>query len=56
MQSSIQLVAGAMQSSIQLVAGALIPGVKREADNLPPSSAEVKNVWRYTHTYSWRGA
>jgi len=39
---------------------ALSPGLKRlfyEADHLPPSSAEFKNVWGYTsspHTYSWR--
>jgi len=36
-------------------------GIKRpgrEADHSPPSSAEVKNAWRYTSTpiaSSWRG-
>jgi hypothetical protein len=33
--------------------GALSLGIKRprcEADRLPPSSAEVKNVWSYTST------
>jgi hypothetical protein len=34
-------------------AGAFSLGVKqpgREADNSPPSSAEVKNAWKYTST------
>jgi hypothetical protein len=34
--------------------GALSPGVKRpgrEADNSPPTSAEVKNTWIYTHVF-----
>jgi hypothetical protein len=38
---------------IQWVPEALFLGVKRpghEADNPPPSSAEVKNAWRYTST------
>jgi hypothetical protein len=38
--------------------GGSFPGVKRpgrEADHSPPSSAEVKNAWRYTST-PWRGA
>jgi len=46
-----------------LVQGALSLGVKRpgrEADNSPPSSAEVKNAWSYTSTLpntpSWRDA
>jgi hypothetical protein len=42
-----------MQHLICLVPGALSLGVKRlgsEADHLPPSSAEVKNAWRYTYT------
>jgi hypothetical protein len=25
----------------------------READNLPPSNAEVKNVWSYTSTHPY---
>jgi hypothetical protein len=36
---------------IQWVPGLLLSGVKRlerQADHLPPSSAEVKNVWSYT--------
>jgi hypothetical protein len=42
-----------IQSPNQRVLGALTPGVKRsgrEADHSPPSSAEVKNTWRYTPT------
>jgi hypothetical protein len=41
------------QPPIQWVPWALSLGVKRlgrEADNLPPSSAEVKNAWSYTST------
>jgi hypothetical protein len=41
------------QPPIQWVLGALSLGVKRpgrEADHLPPSSAEVKNAWSYTST------
>jgi hypothetical protein len=41
------------QLLIQWVPGALSLGVKRagrEADHLPPSSAEVKNAWIYTST------
>jgi hypothetical protein len=41
------------QSPIQWVPGALSLGVKRpgrEADQSPPSSAEVKNMWSYTST------
>jgi len=41
------------QPPIQWVPGAFTPGVKwpgRKADHLPPSSAEVKNLWRYTST------
>jgi hypothetical protein len=40
----------------------LSPGVKRlrlEADNSPPSGANVKNTWSYTSTSNtspWRGA
>jgi hypothetical protein len=39
----------------QRVTGALSLGVKRpgrEADHSPPSSADVKNAWRYTSTPS----
>jgi hypothetical protein len=38
---------------MQWVPGALSPGIKRpgrEADQSPPSSAEVKNEWCYTST------
>jgi hypothetical protein len=38
---------------IQWIPGDLSLGVKlpgREADNSPPSTAEVKNTWRYTST------
>jgi hypothetical protein len=38
---------------IQRVQGVLSLGVRRperEADNSPPSSAEVKNAWNYTST------
>jgi hypothetical protein len=41
------------QPPIQWVPGALSLGVKRperEADNSPPSSAEVKSTWSYTST------
>jgi hypothetical protein len=41
------------QSPIQWVLEALSLGVNlpgREADHLPPSTAEVKNAWRYTST------
>jgi hypothetical protein len=44
---------GPTQLPIQCVPGALSPGVKRlgrEADHIPPSTAEVKNVWSYTST------
>jgi hypothetical protein len=45
--------------SIQWVPGALSLGVKRpgrEADHLPPASAEVKKMWIYTSTppYAFR--
>jgi len=46
-----RLALGSTQSSVQWVPGALSLGVKRlghEADQPPPSSAEVKNAWRYT--------
>jgi hypothetical protein len=41
------------QPPIEWVPGALHPGVKRpgrEADNSPPTSAEVKKTWIYTST------
>jgi hypothetical protein len=44
---------GRAQSHIQWVSGALSQRVKRpgrEADHSPPTSAEVKKVWRYTST------
>jgi hypothetical protein len=44
---------GPTQPPIQWVPGALSPGVKRqgrEADHLPPTSAEVKKMWIYTST------
>jgi hypothetical protein len=44
---------GPTHPPIQGIPGALFPAVKRpgrEADHSPPSSAEVKNVWRYTST------
>jgi len=40
-----------IQSRIQWVRGVLFLGVKRpelEADHLPQSCAEIKNVWSYT--------
>jgi hypothetical protein len=39
------------QDPVQRVPGTLSLGIKwpgREADHSPPSSAEVKNAWRYT--------
>jgi hypothetical protein len=39
------------QPPIQWVPGALSPGLKRqgrEAENSPPTSAEVKKIWIYT--------
>jgi hypothetical protein len=44
---------GPTQPPIRWVPGALYLGIKRpgrEADHSPPSSAEVKNAWRYTCT------
>jgi len=48
---------GAHPASYQMGTGALNPGVRRaerEVDHSPPSSAEVKNVWRYTSTHPQR--
>jgi hypothetical protein len=50
---------GSAQPPIQWVSGAVSPGVKRpgrEADNSPPSSADVKNCGAIPplhHTHSW---
>jgi hypothetical protein len=44
---------GGTQTSIQWVTGTLSQWVKKpgpEADHSPPSSADVKNSWRYTST------
>jgi hypothetical protein len=44
---------GLMQPPIQWVPGAFSLGLKRpgrEADHLPPTSAEVKKTWMYTST------
>jgi hypothetical protein len=44
---------GFTRSPIKIVLGALSPGVKRpgrEADHSPPSTAGVKNAWRYIPT------
>jgi hypothetical protein len=53
---------GSTQPSIQGVSGALLSGVRRpgrEADLLPPLSAEVKNggaIPPLLYSSSWRGA
>jgi hypothetical protein len=46
------LVRSPLQPPVHLVSGAVFLGqaAGREADLLPPSSAEVKNKWRYTST------
>jgi hypothetical protein len=44
---------GTTQPLIQWVPGVLSPGLKRpgrEADNSPPTNAEVKKMWIYTST------
>jgi len=44
---------GPSQPPVQWVPGTLSLGVKRpgrEAENSPPSSADVKNSWNYTST------
>jgi hypothetical protein len=44
---------GPTQPPIQQVKESLSPGVnrpEREADHLPPFSAEIKNAWNYTFT------
>jgi hypothetical protein len=50
------LALGPAQYTVQGVPGALSFGVKlpgREAEHLPPSSAEVKNAWSYTSTHRY---
>jgi len=53
---------GPTQPPTQWVQGTLSPGIKRagrEAGHPLPSSAKVKNTWRYTptpNTSLWRGA
>jgi hypothetical protein len=45
---------GSTQPPIQWVPGALSPGARRqgrEADQSPPTSAEVKKPWIYTSTF-----
>jgi hypothetical protein len=47
------LALGPIQPPIKWVLGAFSPGIKQlvcEADNSPPSCAEVKNAWSYTST------
>jgi hypothetical protein len=44
---------GPTQPRIQWVLGVVTPGVRRsvrEADRLPPYSAEAKNAWSYVST------
>jgi hypothetical protein len=51
--TSSRSVLGPTQPPIQWVPGTLFLGLKRsgrEADHLPPSSAEVKNTWSYAST------
>jgi hypothetical protein len=51
--TSSRLALGPTQPPIQWVPAAFPPGVKRqgrEADNSPPTSAEVKKTWIYTST------
>jgi hypothetical protein len=47
----IQTGSGAHPASYPMVTGGFLPLVERpvrEADHLPPSSAKVQDVWRYT--------
>jgi hypothetical protein len=46
--TSSRPVLGPTQPSVQWVPGSLSPGVKREADHLPPASAKVKKMWIIT--------
>jgi hypothetical protein len=53
LSTSFRPVLGPTQPPLQRVPGALSAGVKlseREAENSPPTSAEVKNTWVYTST------
>jgi hypothetical protein len=52
----VQTCYGANQHSIQWVFRKFPPEVKRpgrEADHLPPSNVEFKNLWSYTFTRSY---
>jgi hypothetical protein len=52
---SSRVALGPTQPPIQWAPGALSPGVKRpgpEADQSPPTSAEVKKMWLYISTKS----
>jgi hypothetical protein len=51
--TSCRLALGSTQPSTQWLPGALSPGVKRpgrEADQSPPTNAEVNKMWIYTST------
>jgi hypothetical protein len=53
LQHHVQTGSGAHPASYPIGGRSYFPGVRRarrEADNSPPSSAEVKNAWRYTST------
>jgi hypothetical protein len=60
--TSFRLVLRPIQPPIQWILGTLSPGVKQpehEADYLPPTIAEVKNMEIYTstpHMSSWHNA
>jgi hypothetical protein len=50
---SVQIKFGAQRTSCSVGTGTIFHGVKEkghEGDYSPPSSAEVKNVWRYIST------
>jgi hypothetical protein len=47
---SSRLNMGSTQPRIQWLPGALSSGVKLEADQSPPASAEVTKMWIYTST------
>jgi hypothetical protein len=49
--SALRPALGSTQPPIEWVPGAFSPGVRRlgrEADHIPPSSADVKNAWSST--------
>jgi hypothetical protein len=49
-----RLVLGLTQLPSKWVLGVLFVGIKQrrhEADNLPPTSAEIENMWSYTSTH-----